>query len=273
MPATTHFTRLVAWCLQPQPSAIMVLFDEARHDEMADDTAESARQPVRRLHSRGAATRDKILRTAEEQFASRGLDGVSVRDITREANVDLALLNYHFGTKDLLFEAVIGPRVAELSEDRQGRVAALTSSSTVNDWVASFYQPVYERMSSGDPGWRRYSRIVAQMGYSDRYSLFRSRYLDGSAESFIEALGHMYPDAAPEALFWCYDFLAGNTAQILAGSDRLFVLSHGLCDSRDLTTAFHNAQIFATGGIVALLDQGSTMKASASLHPSSYGHR
>lgn len=225
---------------------------------MTDDMAEPSRQPVRRLHSRGAATRDRILRTAEEQFASRGLDGVSVRDITREAKVDLALMNYHFGTKELLFEAVIGPRIAELGQDRQKRVAALTASSTLDDWVASFYQPVYERMNSGDPGWRRYCRIVAQMGYSDRYSYFRSKYLDGSAEHFIEALRHMYPSAAPEILYWCYDFLAGNVAQILAGSDRLFVLSHGLCDCRDLAAAFDNAHVFAMGGIQALLGHAAS---------------
>lgn len=71
------------------------------------------RRTTRRLHRRGAATRDIIMRAAERLFAARGLDGVSIRDITREADVDIALLNYHFGTKEGLFEAVIGPRIFE----------------------------------------------------------------------------------------------------------------------------------------------------------------
>lgn len=48
-------------------------------------------------------TKEKILAAAERLFASRGLEGVTTREICREAGVNGALVNYHFGTKEKLY--------------------------------------------------------------------------------------------------------------------------------------------------------------------------
>ena len=69
--------------------------------------------PVRGPRKAGSeATRQKILDAAEILFAERGFHSVSVRDITTEAGVDVALINYHFGSKQLLF-------VVQLCSERQ----------------------------------------------------------------------------------------------------------------------------------------------------------
>ena len=47
-------------------------------------------------------TRERILETAERLFAESGFEGASVRAITSEAQVNLAALHYHFGSKDQL---------------------------------------------------------------------------------------------------------------------------------------------------------------------------
>jgi len=54
-----------------------------------------------------AATHQKLLDAAEKLFAERGFDGVSVRDITGSAGVNLGSLTYHFGTKEKLFAEII----------------------------------------------------------------------------------------------------------------------------------------------------------------------
>ncbi len=51
---------------------------------------------------RDAATKAAVLATAERLFAEQGLRAVSVRDITAAAGVNLASVNYHFGSKDAL---------------------------------------------------------------------------------------------------------------------------------------------------------------------------
>lgn len=52
-------------------------------------------------------TREAILAAAREQFAERGFDGASVRQIATSAGVDPALVHHYFGTKDGLFLATI----------------------------------------------------------------------------------------------------------------------------------------------------------------------
>ena len=47
-------------------------------------------------------TKDKILDAAEKLFGMNGFDATSLRDITAEAQVNLAAVNYHFQTKDSL---------------------------------------------------------------------------------------------------------------------------------------------------------------------------
>ena len=64
------------------------------------------------------ATKQKILDAAERLFARKGFHGVSIRDITALANVDVALANYHFGPKKNLLATVIERRAQVLNDER-----------------------------------------------------------------------------------------------------------------------------------------------------------
>ncbi len=56
----------------------------------------------------------KILQTAEKLFAENGFDRTSVRDIAREANVNIAMISYYFGSKEKMLEALMISRMADL---------------------------------------------------------------------------------------------------------------------------------------------------------------
>ena len=68
--------------------------------------------------SKGAKTRERILRTAERLFAEHGYDGVSARRIAASARVQLALLSYYFHSKLGLYRAVFQRRIEPISERR-----------------------------------------------------------------------------------------------------------------------------------------------------------
>lgn len=53
------------------------------------------------------STREKIINAGRKIFLTKGFDGTRTRDITQEAGINTALLNYHFGSKENLFEIVM----------------------------------------------------------------------------------------------------------------------------------------------------------------------
>src|ERR687896_950954 len=75
-------------------------------------------RPVKPQHE----TRTRILDAAEELFMQHGFEGTSMRLLTAEAGVNLAAVNYHFGSKHALIEAVFRRRLDPMNAER---VAAL----------------------------------------------------------------------------------------------------------------------------------------------------
>jgi len=51
--------------------------------------------------------RTHIIETAMDLFAGKGYEGTSIRDIAEKASVNLAMVNYYFGSKEKLFENIV----------------------------------------------------------------------------------------------------------------------------------------------------------------------
>lgn len=69
---------------------------------------------ARPVNADAQATQAKILATAYDLFAARGIDGASVRDIAKGASVSLAMVHHYFGSKQGLYEACIDAMLREL---------------------------------------------------------------------------------------------------------------------------------------------------------------
>jgi len=52
------------------------------------------------------------MEAAVELFAAKGFEGTSIRDIAAQANVNIAMINYYFGSKEKLFESIIEHRAS-----------------------------------------------------------------------------------------------------------------------------------------------------------------
>lgn len=59
-------------------------------------------------------TKEKLLRTAAELFARHGIDGVSTRDLVKASGVNLCSINYYFGTKQKLYEAILNEVIEKI---------------------------------------------------------------------------------------------------------------------------------------------------------------
>jgi AcrR family transcriptional regulator len=206
---------------------------------------------------RGDTTRLSILNAAERCFGEGGFDGVSLRTITEVAGVDLALANYHFGTKDNLLREVIARRARIVHDERIGalegaRHAAGARSPSVEAIVTAFLEPLLRRLINGEEGWHHYANLVSQLDILPKFTGLAGDVLDPTALHFINALRLALPKAPPRAIYWGYMFLLGSMVQVMSATGRIERLSHGLCKSEDIESALRELVPFVSGGLRAL---------------------
>lgn len=200
------------------------------------------------------ATSERLLDAAELLFAKRGFHGVSVREITKAANADLSLVNYHFGTKRGLLSAVVERRGEILNRERLERLEKVVRDAgsappELEDVVDAFLDPVFERAVSEDPGWRNYFALVAYVNNSPEWGrVLMTRHFDPVVQKFIAAVGATLPDCEPREVFWAYHFLTGSLTHALAKTGRLDTLSGGLCRSDDLASVHARLARYAAAG-------------------------
>src|SRR5512146_3288335 len=92
-----------------------------------------------------AATKAAVFGAAERLFALHGFQNVSVRDITAEAGVNLASVNYHFGSKDALLFEIFRRRTSELNRERARMLheagARHNGKPSVRDILEAYFAP------------------------------------------------------------------------------------------------------------------------------------
>ncbi len=217
---------------------------------------------------RGAATRERILDAAEELFARRGYHGVSIRDITRDAGVDVALVNYHFGTKEALLDSVLTRRSEVLNAERMALLQACLEKSrsgapALADVIDAFTHPLLNRSGRGGPGWKAYFALIAQVNNSPEFGgVVMTKYFDPVVRVFVDALRKALPDCDPRDVYWSYHFLSGALTLTFAETGRIDNLSAGLCRSSDLDSVHERLVPFVAAGFRALCSRDKAARAT-----------
>jgi AcrR family transcriptional regulator len=201
-------------------------------------------------------TKDKLMDAAEGLFARKGFHGASLRDITAAAGVDLALVNYHFGNKKRLLEAVLERRGEVLNEERLRRLAEvrLRAAPSTEAVVGAFLDPILDRLAHAGPGWHNYFSLIAFVNNSPEFGRkLMGKTFDGVVREFIRAVMASLPEAAPEDIYWGYNFLTGALTLSLAETGRLDALSDGLCRSNDVAALKARLGPYVAAGLRGLV--------------------
>ena len=223
--------------------------------------------------ARGRPTRERILDSAEKLFARRGFHGVSVRDITQDAGVDVALVNYHFGSKQALLDSVLGRRSEVLNDERMQRLQACIEKAKpgppqLDEIIDAFTHPLLNRSGRGGPGWKAYFGLIAQMNNSTELGgVIMTKYFDPVVRVFVDALRDTLPDCDPRDVYWSYHFLSGALTLTFAETGRIDNLSGGLCASSDLDSVHERLVPFVAAGFRALCEQGKARRLHAAGAP------
>ena len=201
--------------------------------------------------------KERILDAAEQRFARHGFYGVSLREITQAARVDVALVGYHFGGKRELFTAVFERRAALLNRERLElleavRRAALPGAPSLEAIVNAFTQPLLERAARGGAGWKSYFALIAYVDNSPEFGPMMTRHFDPLVGRFIAVLREALPRCPPREIYWGYQFLTGALTLTFAGNGRIDELSGGLCRAADLDSVHERLAPYVAAGLRAL---------------------
>ena len=203
-------------------------------------------------------TRQRILDAAEKLFARHGFAATSLRNVTGEADVNLAAVHYHFGSKEALIGAVFARRLGPLSEECLSRLADAESQAgpqgpTVEAILHTLIQPTAE-LARREAG--RLSLLAGLLGRVDDETcaeLGNSTHIHFAAASrrYLEVLSSSLPHLSPPELNARFHFLIGAMASSLADPRRIELLSGAHVDAADLDSFSDRLVTFLAAGLHA----------------------
>jgi len=172
--------------------------------------------------------KNAILNAANHHFAHHGFRGASLRDIARDAQVSLTLLNHHFGSKFQLLSAVIDAHRAMLDERASALIALMRARPgrfTVRDLVQVWIRIAFE--AAAQPEGEQFLRLMARVldDSSEEGAQVVREKLDDAALVFIDALQQCYPGATRYAAASAYLYVSASLLKFLVGSKRVFRLA------------------------------------------------
>jgi len=207
-------------------------------------------RPIKKFMQR----KNAILLAANHHFAHHGFRGASLRDIARDAQVSLTLLNHHFGSKYQLLSAVIDSHRTMLDERASALLQLMTAEParfTVQDLVQVWIRIGFETAARADG--ENFLRLMARVidDSSEEAAQVVREKLDDAALVFIDALQICYPNASRYAAASAYIYVSASLLKFLVGSKRLFRLAQAASpvdtsnDDQDRLTRFLVAGIEA----------------------------
>lgn len=165
------------------------------------------------------STKDRILGAAEELFAQYGFAGTSLRQVTTRADVNIAAVNYHFGSKENLVNEVFRRRMDDMTALRlsQLKTALEQHPGELRPVLAAFVEPALA-MSHDRHGGGAFVRVVARAyaEKNDGLRKFLSDHYGHVLREFGKAIAGCVPGLSKEALYWRLDFLAGALTYAMA---------------------------------------------------------
>jgi AcrR family transcriptional regulator len=217
--------------------------------------SETSRRTERR---RGDDTRSRLLDAVEGLIADHGFKPLTHRTIASRAEAHVALLNYHFGSKEQLIEEALARRAAQLLAVQHDALAAVRAKGdwTVEDVLWAYGRPFASLDKDDGSTWRNYLCLVARLAGHDPSDSIMLRHFGSVYRECLAALRHALPgvdDASLAAGF--------RNCRLLLEHDAL-----GRCkaggNAPNFTPTAEQLIAFLAGGMRALALQAKASHAS-----------
>ena len=184
-------------------------------------------------------TRSAVLAAAERLYADRGFGEVTLRDIVAEANVNLAAVNYHFGSKDELIAELFVTRGLATNRERLLELKAAEEKGGGRASIDAIFRALVGPTLRGCLGPDREGSTAAR--FMIRASIesvapirrVKNREID-HLRKFAAAMRRAMPDRDEVELYWTLHFALAMSHHTIREKERLAKLSEGKCDLDDV---------------------------------------
>lgn len=202
------------------------------------------------------STKDRILSAAEELFAQTGVARTSLRAITALARVNLAAVNYHFGSKEGLVEEVYRRRLDPLNRARLANLDRLEKRArppALEEILEAFMLPVAGLARDPAQGGPTVMRLLGQT-HAEAEAPFKN-WFAGEYKKVLEryqvALCRALPDLPPEDVRWRLQFLVGALTYPVAERQLVELVSGESINPDDVNDVVRRLLPFVAAGFRA----------------------
>jgi AcrR family transcriptional regulator len=215
--------------------------------------------------SRSSYTRARILEVASRLFADKGHDNTSLREVTAEARVNLSSVNYHFGSKEGLVQAVYERQLDILDRERMLLLDALEAEAADGPVppariIDAFFRPLIHhamRHATGNTPFLPRLQPPPPTNGSAQGAVVSDIHA-ATIERYRQALAKSLPDIPECELLWRLQFMLGAASSAIAGLDGLlFALKRESAKPLDADRLTDRLTAFLSYGLAAPLGPGS----------------
>lgn len=213
--------------------------------------------------TQAADTKERIIAVAEALFMERGFSATSLRMITAEAKVNIAAVNYHFGSKEALIREVFECRLGPLNAERVACLDRLEKQAAgralpVEQVIEAILLPSLNVNGDSLAGGSLFRRLLGR-AFSEPSDLMRdvlpAQYREVVVR-FKDALVRALPEVPEQELIWRMHFMFGALSYTMAGTDSLrLIATCNLEGADDAETIISRLIPFLVAGLRAPLPQ------------------
>ena len=184
------------------------------------------------IDATSADTKTRILDAAEQLFMEHGFEATSLRSLTAAASVNLAAVNYHFGSKEELFQSVLTRRLDPMNQERIELLARVEREAagkplSCEKILFAMLIPALKLARDERRGGKNFLRLLGR-AYADPAPFIRrflSEQYAGMIARFKAAFARALPQMPRKELSWRLHFIMGALSYTLAGTDALKLIA------------------------------------------------
>lgn len=203
-----------------------------------------------------AETRGRVLDAAERLFAERGIEAVSIRDITRAAGANLAAINYHFGTKQELVAEIFSRRLTPLNQKRMTLLDDAEQKAggepvRLEVILEALIRPAVEQAFACTCGSKIFMQLFGRCLSEPDAAVERliHSHFEKIIQRFNAATLRALPRLSEQELFWRISFIGGALHHTLLICGKPSLMPLGMHKRLNTEELIHRLIAFAAAGL------------------------